>query len=141
MLAAVFRRIEQAPAPDHAEKRKRELAKLAARRQKWIVEYDEDRITKREFDERMAAIQKATHKAEARCPPAGPPPVDYRAVITGLSCALTRLRTKPFLEQRKIVKTVIHSIPVADGHVRGGALSGFFLGQCTHAKLDQPSRP
>jgi DNA invertase Pin-like site-specific DNA recombinase len=139
-LAAVFRRIEQVPAPDHAEKRERELARLAARRRKWIVEYDEDRITKQEFDERLAVIEKAVHEVEAKMPAVPPPPVDYRAVIAGLVRVLARLRSKPFPEQRKIVKTVIRSITVVDGHASEVVLSGSFLGQFPHTKTAQPSR-
>jgi DNA invertase Pin-like site-specific DNA recombinase len=139
-LADVFRRIEQVPAPDHTAQRTRELAKLAARRRKWIVEYDEDRITKREFDERMAAIQKTTHEVEAKMPAAPPPAVDYRAVIAGLARVLARLRRQPFAEQRKIVKDVIRSLPVVDGHVSEVVLSGSFLGRFTHTKIAQPSR-
>ena len=69
--------------------------------------YDQGTITQAEFNERMPAIQKAVHEAEAKMPAAPPPPVDYRAVIAGLA----RLRTKPFAEQRKIVKSVIRWRP------------------------------
>lgn len=58
-LAAAFRRIEQTPLADSRQERERELAKLAARRKKWITEYDEDRITKREFEEKMDTVEKA----------------------------------------------------------------------------------
>jgi hypothetical protein len=139
-LADVFRHIEQAPVPDNAEKRKRELAKQATRRQKWILEYDEDRITKREFDERMAAIEKAVHEVETKMPAVPPPAVDFRAVIARLPLILARLRTKPFAEQRQIVKYVISYIPVEDGHVSEVVLSGAFLGQFIHTKTGQPSR-
>jgi DNA invertase Pin-like site-specific DNA recombinase len=138
-LAPLFERIAQAPASDHAEKRKRELAKLQARREKWIVEYDEDRITKSEFDQRMTAIQKVAHELEAKMPAFPPAPVDDRAAIAGLVRVLARLESRPFAEQRKIVKTVIRSIPVADGRVSEVVLSGSFLGQFPHTKTAQPS--
>jgi hypothetical protein len=51
-LAKVFARVERAPAPDPGN-RERELAKLATRRQKWIEQYDADRISRKEFEDKM----------------------------------------------------------------------------------------
>ena len=68
-LVGVFGRLKQAPPPDLGS-RERELAKLAARRRKWIDQFDDDRITKKEFAEKMDAVARATAEVEA---PPGPP--------------------------------------------------------------------
>lgn len=137
-LAAVLARQKQAPSHDLG-KRERELAKLAARRKKWIESYDEDRITKKEFDERMDAVAKATREVEATIPTAPPAVPDSRAVIAGLVRVLARLGSKPFAEQRAILKRVIHSVCVVDATIPNFTLSGSFLGEFSRTNSAQCS--
>jgi DNA invertase Pin-like site-specific DNA recombinase len=140
-LAKVFARVKQPPVPDiHA--RERQLAELAARRQKWIDEYDEDRITKEEFHRKMEAVTKATRAVEASIPVVTPPPVlDVRAVVTGLvEWALQFPHITDFLTKRSELKRVVRRIPVIGGHVPSFDLSGAFLGEFRHMKSAQPSR-
>jgi DNA invertase Pin-like site-specific DNA recombinase len=74
-LAAVLRRVKETPQQDTRAEREKELAKLAARRKKWIEQYDEDRINKAEFEQKMDAVTKAVRQIEATMPAAPPPAV------------------------------------------------------------------
>jgi hypothetical protein len=88
-LQAIFERVEKTPAPAPRVEREKELVKLAARRKKWMDAYDEDRISREEFNQRVDKVAAAMRTLEA-APPA--PPVNIRTVITGLARALARFR-------------------------------------------------
>jgi DNA invertase Pin-like site-specific DNA recombinase len=137
-LASVFGAAKQKPAPDTRVEREKELAKLAARRQKWIEQYDADRISKQEFELKMDAVTKSVREIEATIP-AAPPRVDDRAAIAGLVRTLERFGTRPFTEQREMLKRVLRSIPVVDGAISEVTLSGTFLGEFAHTKPAQHS--
>jgi DNA invertase Pin-like site-specific DNA recombinase len=139
-LSAVFRRLKQTPAPDTRQEREKELAKLAARRKRWMDAYDEERIAKSEFDERIDKVNAAIMQIEASMPVAPPVAVDDRAVIAGLVRTLARFRTWPFLEQRKVLKRVVRRFQVVDGTIPEFTLSGALLGELSHTKLEQPLR-
>jgi DNA invertase Pin-like site-specific DNA recombinase len=134
----VFQRIKQTPAPDTRGERERELAKLAARRQRWMDAYDEERITKLEFGERMDKINVAMRTIEATMPAAPPPPLDTRAVIGGLVEEFAAFRTWPFLEQRATLKRVVRSLLVADSSFTEVAVSGAYVGELAYTKPAQP---
>jgi hypothetical protein len=51
--------VKETPQPDSREQREKELAKLAARRKRWLDAYDEERISKQEFNERMDKVAAA----------------------------------------------------------------------------------
>jgi hypothetical protein len=138
-LADVFAQVPQPKAPD-LYARDRELAKLAARRQKWIDEYDEDRITKPEFHQKMEAVEKATREVEARIPMIAPPALDLRAAVAGLSrWALYFPTITCFATKRKELKRVVRRIPVIDGHIPSLVVSGAYLGDPAHTKLTPSS--
>src|SRR5262249_51410150 len=137
-LAKVFARVERPPAPD-PDKRERELAKLAARRQKWITEYDEDRITKREFEEKMAVVEKTRSEVEARMPAAPLPAIDARAAVAGLvRWALRFPKIASFEQKRSELRRVIRRIPVIDGAAPSFEVCGSFLGEIAHTNFAQP---
>jgi DNA invertase Pin-like site-specific DNA recombinase len=138
-LSGVFRRIDQVPATGTAENRAKELAKLAARRQKWIEQYDADRISKTEFEQKMDAVEKAKREVEAEMPSAPPPALDHRAVIAGLVRALARFRTWPFAEQHAMLKRVVRGFRVLDSAITEFTFSGAFLGELSVTKTAQPS--
>jgi site-specific DNA recombinase len=140
-LASVFRRLQETPASDTRAEREKELAKLDARRKRWMDAYDEERIDKREFNERMDKVNAAIRQIEATMPVAPPPVVDDRAVIAGLARTLARFRTWPFLEQRSTLKRVVRGFQVVDGTIPAFTLSGAFLGELSHTNSAQPLRP
>jgi hypothetical protein len=138
-LRSVFARREPAPKPDLAE-RERELAKLAARRRKWIEQFDQDRITKQEFEERMDAVARSTREVEARMPVAPTPPEpEIGAVIARLARSFARFAKHPFAERRATLKQVFRSILVVDGAIPEFTVSGAFLGEIAHTKPGQQS--
>jgi DNA invertase Pin-like site-specific DNA recombinase len=137
-LAAVFRRLKEAPQPDTRAEREKELAKLAARRKKWIEQYDEDRITKQEFEQKMEAVARAAREIEGTLPVAPPPLPDYRAVIAGLVRDLARFRTWPFLEQRATLKRIVRRLPVVDSTFTEVTVSGAYLAEAAYTKPAQP---
>jgi DNA invertase Pin-like site-specific DNA recombinase len=138
-LAKVFARVERPAAPDLG-KRERELAKLAARRKKWIDQFDADRITQREFEEKMDAVEKATREVEAQMPIAPPPALDQRAAILGLTRWAARFhKIADFNQKRTELKRVIRQIPVIDGAAPSFEVCGSFLGDFAHTNFGQPS--
>jgi DNA invertase Pin-like site-specific DNA recombinase len=138
-LKAIFQRLEQTPQPDTCVEREKELAKLAARRKKWIEQYDAERITKQEFEEKMDAAQKAIRALEVSMPVAPPPLPDYSAVTAGLVETLASFRTLPFLEQRTALKLVVRSFQVIDGTIPEITLSGAFLASAAGTNSAQRS--
>jgi hypothetical protein len=116
------------------------LAKLAARREKWIEQYDQDRITQQEFEQKMDAVAQAIREIEAQMPVAPPPPPDPRAVVAGLVRSLSRFRKWPFTEQRTTLKRVVRGFQVVDGTIPEFTLSGAFQGELVYTKPEQPSR-
>jgi DNA invertase Pin-like site-specific DNA recombinase len=138
-LAAVFRRVEQTPRPDTREQREKELAKLAARRKKWIEQFDQDRIAKQEFEQRIDAVEKATREIEASMLAVPPPIPDTRAIVGGLVRTLARFRTWPFTEQRGMLKRVVRGFQVVDAAIAQVTVSGAFLGELGHTNSAQRS--
>jgi hypothetical protein len=118
--------------------RERELAKLAARRQKWIDQYDADRITKQEFEQKIDAVTNAMHEIEASMPAAPSPGLDHRAVVEGLVETLAAFRTLPFADQRSTLKRVVQALPVIDDGFTEVAVSGAFLGELPTLKPHNP---
>jgi hypothetical protein len=139
-LTMVFRRLNETPQPDTRVERERELAKLAARRKRWMDAYDEERITKREFDERMDKAAAAIRVIEVSMPLRPPPFADHRALVPSLAQTFARFRTWPFAKQRATLKRVVRSLPVTDDSFTEVAISGAFLGGLAHTKSTQPSR-
>jgi DNA invertase Pin-like site-specific DNA recombinase len=140
-LAAVFRRLKETPQPDTRVEREKELAKLAARRKRWMDAYDEERITKQEFDERMDKVAAAMRAIEASMPLAAPPLPDHRAVVAGLARSLARFRTWPFTEQRTTLKRVVRGFQVVDRAIPEFTLSGAFLGELAYTNSAQRLKP
>jgi DNA invertase Pin-like site-specific DNA recombinase len=139
-LAKVFARVERPAAPD-LHKRERELAKLAARRQKWIKQFDADRINQKEFEQKMDAVKAATHEIEAQMPVAMPPALDQRAVVAGLvRWALRFPKLTDFEQKRTELRRVIRRIPVIAGTAPAFEVCGSFLGEFTHTNSAQPSK-
>jgi DNA invertase Pin-like site-specific DNA recombinase len=139
-LAAVFRRVKETPQRDTRAEREKELAKMAARRKKWIEQYDEDRINKQEFEHKMDAVTKAVRQIEAAMPAAPSPVLDQRAVIAGLVRTLARFNTWPFQEQRATLKRAVRSFQVVDDAITEFTLSGAFLGELAHTNPAQRLR-
>jgi hypothetical protein len=136
-LKEVFARLE-APATPLVQDPDRELAKLAARREKWITEFDEDRITKQEFEERMDAVKKAVREVEAKRTIVPKPSLDVPALVLALARWAVRFPKIPdFLEKRAELKRVIKRIPVADTRISTVELSGAFLGSSADIKAAQ----
>lgn len=139
-LTPVFRRVEQAPVTDHRQEREKELAKLAARRKKWIEQYDADHINKAEFEQKMDAVQKAVYEVEARMPATLPTlTLDHRSVVAGLVETLASFATLPFLEQRETLKRVARPFQVINDAIPQVTLSGAFLAELAHTNSAQPS--
>jgi DNA invertase Pin-like site-specific DNA recombinase len=139
-LAKVFARVERPVAPD-LDKRERELARLAARRQKWITQFDSDRITQKEFEEKMDAVQKATREVEAQMPVAPPPALNQRAAVAGLvRWALRFPKIDDFNQKRTELRRVVRRIPVIDGAAPSFEVCGSFLGEFAHTNSAQPSK-
>ena len=69
--------------------------------------YDEERITKQEFGERMDKVNAEIRALEVSMPVAPPPLPDYSAVTAGLVETLASFRTLPFLEQRTALKRIV----------------------------------
>jgi DNA invertase Pin-like site-specific DNA recombinase len=139
-LAAVLRRVKETPQQDTRAEREQELGRLEARRRRWMDAYDEERITKPEFDEKMDKVNAAIRALEISMPVMPPPPVlDTRAVVAGLVRVLARFRTWPFAEQRAMLRRAVRSIQVVDGTIPEFTLSGAFLGKLAHTKLAQGS--
>jgi hypothetical protein len=140
VLAEGFRRLAEVREPDTRAQREQELARLAARREKWIEQYDQDHITKQEFEQKMDAVTKAVREVEARLPVA-PPPVampDHRVVVTRLAKTLDRFHKLPFLEQRATLRSVLKPIQVVDGAISEVTLAGSYLGELAHTTARQP---
>jgi DNA invertase Pin-like site-specific DNA recombinase len=138
-LSAFFRRIQETPRPDTRIEREKELTKLAGRRKRWLDAYDEEKISKAEFDERMDKVNAAMREIEAKMPSAPPPPFDTQTVVEGLVETFESFRTWQFADQRATLKRVVRSIPVRDEMIAEVVLSGHFLGQLAHTNLLQPS--
>jgi hypothetical protein len=139
LLAEGFRRLKETPLADTRAERERELAKLAARRQKWIEQYDQDHITRVEFEQKMDAVTKAVREVEARMPVAPPAPVlDIRAVVPALVQTLARFHKLPFLEQRATLQRVLKPIRVMDGAIAEVTLAGSYVGELAHTTSAQP---
>jgi DNA invertase Pin-like site-specific DNA recombinase len=127
-LAGLLAQVEEPTVP-HADDREKELAKLAARRKKWILEFDQDHITKQEFEERMDALKKAVREVEARIPVVSRRSLDQRAVVDGVvDWALDFGKIPDFEEKRRELKRVVKKIQVLDGHIATFDVSGAFLG-------------
>jgi DNA invertase Pin-like site-specific DNA recombinase len=138
LLKAVFERIEPTPKTDTRQEREQELAKHEARRQKWIEQYDEDRITKQEFQQKMDKENAAIHAIRASMPAAPPPALDYRAVIPALVQVLARFRFASFADQRALLRRVVRSVRVVDNAIADVTLSGAFLGEMAHSDKNDP---
>jgi DNA invertase Pin-like site-specific DNA recombinase len=140
LLVEGFRRLNDMPQIDTRAERERELARLAARRQKWIEQFDEDRITKHEFEQKMDAVTKAVREIEARMPVAPPVAVlDPGVAVKRLATTLDRFGKLPFLEQRATLQRVLRPIQVVDGMISEVTLAGSYLGElATHTTSTQP---
>jgi hypothetical protein len=103
-------------------------SKAACRRKKWIDQYDADRISKKEFEEKMDAVEKAAREVEAQSPAAPPTMPDAGPIVAGLVRTLARFRTWPFAEQRAMLKRIVRSFQVIDGAIPEITLSSAFLG-------------
>lgn len=57
------------------------------------------------------------------------PVLDHRAVIAGLVRDLARFRTRPFGEQRSVLKRVVKCFQVVDAAIPEITLSGAYLGE------------
>jgi DNA invertase Pin-like site-specific DNA recombinase len=139
-LTPIFRRIAEAPRRDTRAERESELAKLEARRTKWIEQYDEDRITKAQFNERMDKVNAALRDVEASMPLEAPPVPDWRSVATGIPRAFANFETQPFESQRETLKNAFKSLPVRDDAIAEVTISGAFLAEMAGTKSAQPLR-
>jgi DNA invertase Pin-like site-specific DNA recombinase len=139
-LAEGFRRLQETPQADTRAEREQELAKLAARRQKWIEQYDQDHITKQEFEHKMDAVTKATREIEARLPVAPPVAVlDPGVAVKRLVTTLDRFGKLPFLEQRATLQRLLRPVQVVDGMISEVMLAGSYLGElAAHTTSAQP---
>jgi hypothetical protein len=136
-LSAVFRRLKDTPQVDTRAERERELAKLVGRRKKWIEQYDEDRITRAEFQQKMDAVEKATREIEAAMPLAPPPSPDYRVVVAGIVETFAAFGTLPFPDQRATLKRVVRRFHVVDNAFTEVGVSGAFMAELAHTNSAQ----
>jgi DNA invertase Pin-like site-specific DNA recombinase len=141
VLAGAFGQLTKTPQADTRVEREKELARLLARRQKWIDQYDADRISKSEFEAKMDAVQAATREIEVQMPVAPALLPDCRVVAADLAGTLASFRTLPFLEQRDTLKRVVRKFQVIDAAIPELTLSGAYLGSLAHTKSAQPSSP
>ncbi len=136
-LADAFKQLKQTPQADMRVEREAELARLAARRKKWMDQFDCDRITRSEFEEKMDAVQKATRALEVTMPVAPPLLPDHRAVAADLAGTLASFRTLPFIEQRTALKRVVRTFQVIDAAIPEIAISGAYLREVAHINSAQ----
>jgi hypothetical protein len=122
------------PVADTRAEREAELTRLAARRAKWIEQYDSDHITKGEFEQKMHAVTKAALEIEASLPSPSPPQPDADAAIVNLVEGLTDFSLWEFAEQRNILKRVVKHFKVMDAAIPEITLSGAFLAHTKDAQ-------
>jgi hypothetical protein len=138
-LAEVFGRLKQTPECDTRAEHENEFARLAARRQKWIEQYDADHITKAEFEQKMEGVVRAMREIEVTMPLAPPSLPDHRADDRGAGSDLQPLPHAAIARTVGTLKRTVRRLPVVDHSVTEVAVSGAYLREAAYTKPLQPS--
>jgi DNA invertase Pin-like site-specific DNA recombinase len=129
----------QKEAATDVAKLEQELVKLEARRQRWIDQFDKDRITEREFEQKMDAVAQAKRGIEALLP-AKAPALDAKRLVKAIVKYFASFEHRPFEEQRQILRVAFKKFIVENGTIPAATLNGGFLGSMDGVKVSRGSR-
>ncbi|MGA7239447.1 MAG: recombinase family protein [Bryobacteraceae bacterium] len=116
-----------------------QLARLEAKRQRFIDAYGEGDITKAEFQKRLDGIEADKRNFEAMLP-AQAPALDAGRLVKAVVKYFTGFEHRPFGEQRQILRTAFKEFTVENGAITVATCNGDFLGSMDGAKVSPCSR-
>jgi hypothetical protein len=117
----------------HAQRLERELAKLEAKRERYLEQNADGFISRDALRDKLRAVDQELEARRALARPARPA-VETRKLVEGIVRSFSRFPYRPFEDRRELLRQAVTEIVVESGAIPRLTLSGGFLGDITGVK-------